>query len=157
MPGILSISSILVPMQQRPLLLPTACIAEVQDYSRPEDNYSETDWLLGDVLWRGQKIPVVSFERMNQGRFAEFSASNRIAVMNRTTKNERLPFYGMVIQGIPQPLTLMREEVRNSAEEPGPMEKHRVMMRDIPASIPDLAILEQRLEETVTEATPVAQ
>ncbi len=143
------ISSVLIPMQQRPLLIPSACIAAVQDYSRPEQNYPETEWLLGDLLWRGIKIPVVSFERLNGGRFAEFSATNRIAIMHRTGKSDDLPFYAMVVQGIPQPLTLMREEVRNSAEEKGPMEKHRVILREVPASIPDLILLEQKVTEII--------
>lgn len=140
-----TISSVLIPMQQRPLLIPSACIAGIQDYSRPEDNYPETEWLLGDLDWRGTKIPVISFERLNQGRFAEFSATNRIAIMHRTSKNDSLPFYAMVVQGVPQPLTLVREEVRNSAEEKGPMEKYRIIMRDVPASIPDLSLVEQKL------------
>lgn len=144
------ISSVLMPMQQRPLLIPSACIVGIQDYSRPEQNYPDTEWLLGDLRWRGIKIPVVSFERLNQGRFAEFSATNRIAIMHRTSKNDNLPFYAMVVQGVPQPLTLVREEVRNSAEEKGPMEKHRVILRDVPASIPDLELLEQKIAAVIS-------
>ena len=144
------ISSVLIPIQQRPLLIPSACIAGIQDYSRPEQNYPDTEWLLGDLRWRGIKIPVVSFERLNQGRFAEFSATNRIAIMHRTSKNDNLPFYAMVVQGVPQPLTLVREEVRNSAEEKGPMEKHRVILRDVPVSIPDLMLLEQNVMEALS-------
>ncbi|WP_257264760.1 chemotaxis protein CheW [Endozoicomonas sp. ONNA2] len=139
------ISSVLIPMQQRPLLIPSACIAGIQDYSRPEANYPETEWLLGDLDWRRTIIPVVSFERLNQGRFAEFSATNRIVIMHRTSNNASLPFYAMVVQGVPQPVTLVREEVRNSAEEKGPMEKYRIIMRDVPASIPDLSLVEQKL------------
>ncbi|WP_066016065.1 chemotaxis protein CheW [Endozoicomonas atrinae] len=144
------ISSVLMPMQQRPLLIPSACIAGIQDYSRPEQNYPETEWLLGDLSWRGMKIPVVSFERLNKGRFAEFSATNRIAIMHRTDKNDDLSFYAMVVQGVPQPLKLVREEVRNSAEEKGPMEKYRVILRDVPASIPDLSLLEQKISEVIS-------
>ena len=146
-------SSVLIPMQQRPLLLPAACIADIQNYSRPDDNYPDIDWLLGDIHWRGQTIPLISFERMNQGRFAEFSATNRVAIMNRTTKDKHglIPFYAIVTQGVPQPLTLMHEEIRNSAEEPGVIEKHRVILREIPASIPDLKNLELQLQGALSE------
>ncbi|USE36747.1 chemotaxis protein CheW [Endozoicomonas sp. SCSIO W0465] len=137
-------------MQQRPLLIPSACIADIENYSRPEPNYPEAEWLLGDLNWRGAKIPVVSFERLNRGRFAEFSATNRIAVMHRTSKNNRLPFYAMVVQGVPQPLTLVREEVRSATDETGPMEKYRVLLREVPASIPDLYLLEQKINEVIS-------
>lgn len=144
------IAAVLMPVQQRPLLLPSACIAGFQDYSRPEPNYPKTEWLLGDLNWRGTKIPVVSFERLNRGQFAEFSATNRIAVMHRTGKSDSLPFYAMVVQGVPQPLTLVREEILHLAEEKGPMEKYRVILRDFPASIPDLSLLEQKINEVIT-------
>ncbi len=150
------ISAVLIPMQQRPLLAPTACIAGIQNYSRPEPNYPQTHWLLGDISWRGIKIPLASFERLNNGRFAEFSATNRIAIMHRTGKHYDLPFYAIVVQGVPQPLTLMQEEIRNSAEKKGPLEKHRIILRDIPAAIPDLYLLEQNIKEIVasTEFEP---
>ncbi|WP_067582287.1 chemotaxis protein CheW [Endozoicomonas ascidiicola] len=143
-------TSVLLPIQQRPLLIPAVCLAGNTDYIRPEDNYPELDWLLGDIRWRGEKVPVISFERMNKGRFTEFSATNRIAIINRTTKGSSYGFYGLVVQGIPQPLTIVKEELRNSAEEAGPMEQHRVILKDIPASIPNLTLLEQALEQAVS-------
>ena len=148
--------SVLLPIQRRPLLIPAACLAGNIDYSRSEDNYPELDWLLGDIRWRGVQIPLISFERMNKGRFTEFSATNRIAIINRTTKGDQYDFYGIVVQGVPQPLTIIKEELRNSAEEAGPKEKHRGILKDIPASIPNLTMLEQALDEVVAiqEATP---
>ena len=149
------ISAVLIPMQQRPLLVPAICVAGIRNYSRPEPSYPQTQWLLGDIRWRGMKIPLISFERLNNGRFAEFSATNRITIMHRTGKNQDLPFYAIVAQGIPQPLTLMQEEVRNSAEDKGLMEKHRIILRDIPAVIPNLYLLEQKVQEVV--ASPLVE
>ena len=141
------IQSLLVPMQQKPLLLPMACLAEVIDYFRPENSTDEDDWYLGDIEWRGVLIPLVSFERFNQNRFTEFSATARIAIMNKTVDTAKHGFYGLVVQGIPQPLTLTRGDIHPSSDEPGPAEISRIIVRDLPATIPDLEELEEQLSE----------
>ena len=141
------IQSLLVPMQQKPLLLPMACLAEVIDYFRPENSTDESDWYLGDIEWRGVLIPLVSFERFNKSRFTEFSATARIAIMNKTVDSAKHGFYGLVIQGVPQPLTLTRGDIHFSDDEPGPAEISRVMVKALPATIPDLEELESQLSE----------
>ncbi|MGI9280522.1 MAG: chemotaxis protein CheW [Endozoicomonas sp.] len=150
-----SLKSRLIPMQQKPLLLPASCIADVVDYSRPSGGSQENKWFLGEIDWRGQTVPLISFERINGGRFAEFSATARIAVMHSSTGNEQLPFYGMVIQGIPQELDLNAGDIQLVNETDsiaGSAETSRVTVRDIPAAIPDLEQLEQQLSALLTAA-----
>ena len=144
-----SISGILLPLQQRPLLMPVACIAEVLGYHRPTESHLGVDWVLGFIRWRGQQLPLISFELFNKGRFAPFSANNRIVVMHRTTNGDNMPFYAMVIQGTPKPLTIKNTELKRSSEEAGPAEKGRAMLRDIPVTLPDLAQIELSLEDLV--------
>lgn len=146
-----SIAGILLPLQQRPLLLPVACIAEVLGYHRPVEHKRGTDWILGDIRWRGLQLPLISFELFNQGRFTPFSVNNRIAVMHRTTSDssDTMPFYAMVIQGTPRPLTLKNTELKRSSEASGPAEKGRAMLRETPVTLPDLALIEQTLEDLV--------
>ncbi len=144
------LSSILVPLQQRPLLLPVNCVADVIDYTRPDSRNKQRDnqsanWHLGEIKWRNTSVPLVSFELLNKGRFAEFSATNRIVIMNRTTHYSKHPFYAIVIQGLPKPMLLNRGDVNTSTEKAGPLEKMRVMLREIPASIPNLELLEKQL------------
>ena len=144
-----SISGILLPLQQRPLLMPVACIAEVLGYHRPSDSHLGVDWVLGFIRWRGLKLPLISFELLNKGRFTPFSANNRIVVMHRTTNGDNMPFYAMVIQGTPKPLTIKNTELKRSSEEAGPAEKGRAMLRDTPVTLPDLAQVELKLEDLV--------
>ena len=140
-----NVDSRLVPMQQKPLLLPATCIAEVIDYSRPTDAPKVNDWYLGEVNWRGLSIPLVSFERVNKGRFADFSATARIAVLHSTAGNEQQPFYGVVVQGIPQEMRVAEDEISLAPEPGGPAEMSRVIVKGIPAAIPDLQRLESEL------------
>ncbi len=140
------IKSLLVPMQQKPLLLPIACLAEVIDYPHPDKTFDKNEnWYLGDITWRGLEIPLVSFERFNHSQFNEVTATARIAVMNRTTETSKHGFYGMIIQGVPQPLTLSKGDVQPSNDQPGPAEMSLIVVKDLPAIIPDLEELEQKL------------
>ncbi len=142
-----TIDSLLLPMQQRPLFVPTECIADVIDYSRPTKAESDEDWYLGKIDWRGLSIPLITFERANQGRFAEFSATARIAVMNSTTGNKQLPFYGMVIQGVPQSIPVTEIDVRESTDPSGPAEITRLIVKEIAVAIPNLPRMEKLLTD----------
>ena len=154
MSGNNTIASLLVPLQQRPLLLPTACVVEVLEYSRPTKKASDHPWLLGETRWRGQEIPVISFELLNQRKFAEFSATNRIMIVRRTTEECEIPFYAMVIQGLPQPLELSKDDIKPSQEDVGTAEKMQVTFKNVPVALPDLGLVEESLSKALlsTEA-----
>ena len=140
-----TIATLLIPMQQKPLLVPEACIAEIVDYRRPTPGQQQADWYLGNVGWRGLEIPLISFERLNQGRFADFSATARIAIMHNTSGNPDLPFYAVVIQGLPQPVPAKETDVKSAAADSGPAEMARVLVREMPAVIPNLPLVEEQL------------
>ena len=146
-----AIKSLLVPMQQTPLLLPLACLAEVIDYFRPFDQADTNSWHLGSVDWRGTQIPLVSFERFNETDFSPLASTSRIAVINKTTEEGKFGFYGVVIQGIPQPLRLTRGDVFPSDDELGPAEVTRMVVKEISVMIPDLEELEVQLSELDSE------
>ena len=147
MSGHNTMSSLLVSLQQTPLLLPMACVVEVLDYTRPASISTDNDWLLGSIHWHGKKIPIVSFELLNHRQFTEFSASNKIMVVRRTTEQGVIPFYGVVTQGLPKPIELSKEEVSISAEQPRPAEKMQVLYKEVSAVLPDLGYLEEKLSE----------
>jgi chemosensory pili system protein ChpC len=62
--GTTEIPSLLVPMSGCKLVLPTVSVAEMVVYQAPQvslDSSSETpQWFLGNFLWRGVQVPMVS-------------------------------------------------------------------------------------------------
>lgn len=138
-------------MQQKPLLLPMICIAEVIDYFRPEKETRKDTWYMGIIEWRGSLIPLISFERFNGYRFTEFSATAKIAIMNKTLKTSKYNFYGVVIQGVPQPLTLAKADIFPSTKDPGPGEASRIIVRELPAAIPNLELIEKQITQLTIE------
>ncbi|MDP0590007.1 MAG: chemotaxis protein CheW [Candidatus Endonucleobacter bathymodioli] len=139
------IKSLLIPMQQLPLLLPLACLAEVIEYLRPDNITGNDDWYLGTIDWRGMTVPLVSFERFNRNRFTEFATTAKIAIMNKTSDTSKYGFYGLVIQGVPQSLVLTRGDIHPSSDDLGPGEASRIVVRELSAVIPDLEEMEEHL------------
>ncbi len=139
------IKSLLLPLQQHPLLLPMACLAEVIDYIQPESIQEDNHWYLGNIDWRGVTVPLMAFERINEQQFTSHSITTRIAILKKTLTNTRYSFYGLIIQGVPQPLTLGKQDILPSNEVTGPAERRQAIINGLPAIIPNLASVEHKL------------
>lgn len=97
------INSLLLPLADRQLLVPAVTIAEMIPFQAPQkDNGSLPGWYLGDIVWRQLHIPVVSYEVMCGDNMPPSGLSCRIAVLNNTGVSQRLPFLGLLTQGIPR-------------------------------------------------------
>ena len=139
----------LVPLSDMQMVLPNTCIAEVIPYQPPEPVENSPDWLLGMINWRGVTIPVISFEAVNGLDFHDDPKENRIAVLNGISGNAELPFYGLVVQGIPRLLTLDRSSI-SAVSKPDtklPMSLEQTQIGDESAVIPDQDKIEKMLKK----------
>ena len=137
------IHSQLIATQSRSLLLPNTAIAEIVRYAAPQPADHAPVWMLGTMVWRGLRIPVVSYERASGEAVTEYDSHARIAVLNGVHSGAALQFYAIVIRNNPRLLKILRDDVRK--ESGGDREKfqlQQVIVNDISAIIPDLAALE---------------
>jgi chemotaxis signal transduction protein len=56
-----AVQCLLLPVGSQSLLLPRACVAEVISSPVVEALPGAADWMAGHTVWRGQRIPVVSW------------------------------------------------------------------------------------------------
>jgi chemosensory pili system protein ChpC len=139
-----TIHSQLLTTQSRSLLLPNTAIAEIVHYATPQLVDNAPDWLLGTMVWRGLRIPVVSYERASGDVSMQYDKRARIAVLNGVHSGAALQFYAFVISNNPRLLKLSRDDVRK--QDGGDRDKfqlQQVVVNNITAIIPDLAALEQ--------------
>lgn len=138
------ISSLLLPVNGRNLLLPNTSVAEIIDYVPPVPVQGAPDWFLGHVQWRGVRLPVLSFDAANGSEAGPASARARIAILNTIgPQRQRLPFLAIVTQGIPRLIKVQEEEIsRQDGEQPGQAEQVRVRISGEEATIPNLEFLE---------------
>ncbi len=146
------IPSLLVPIVDKLLMLPTVSVAEMLPYRKPSLKSEEIGqmppWFLGHVKWRGISIPMISYEAINGGAIADIKAVSQMSVLNSTGVHPKLPFLCFPTQSIPR---LSRVSPDNIKEESNaqlePYDKMHVMVNDIAATIPNVS----KLEEAVVE------
>jgi chemosensory pili system protein ChpC len=143
--GIIEVASLLIPLNDKQLLLPNVTVAEIIPYRAPTVISDHSKWLLGQLEWRNINIPVLSYEALSGAEVPPIEGA-RLAVVNGTGKNPNLPFYAILIQGIPK-LTHVKEDdiVTVEAMHSGPYDQMAVSLFDEQAMIPDLEMIENEL------------
>ena len=94
---------VMIPMTDRQLLLPNVSIAEVVDFNSTDPGANTPDWLVGYLDWRGQTLPVISYDAANGGALTVPGENRgRIIVLNTIgPEHNKAPFMALVTQGIP--------------------------------------------------------
>lgn len=145
-PAVTQISTLLVPVSGKLLVLPNVNVAEIIPFTRPTPIEDVPTWYLGGFQWRNTRVPLVSFEAINDEPFAGRSSNLRIAILNNVIGDPTLPFCGIVTEGLPRLMRLLPEEI---AEDPeamiGPAEVARVLVNGERAAIPNVAYIQQQV------------
>jgi len=142
------ISSMLLPVEGRTLLLPGVVVAEIVTFVTPEPDDSEDvpAWFLGHIYWRNQRVPLAAFETLSGGGVPFISSHCRIAILNNTGMSHQLNFFAILLQGTPKLLRLTPEELfvnNEKISEEG--EKLHVTIGGEEAVIPDVEFIERAI------------
>lgn len=141
------VRSLCIPLQgQRSLLLPNVAVAEIVDYQEPVPVEGAPQWLLGEISWRGQQLPLVHYEALCGDGLTERQRDARLAIINTVKDHGGVAFYALLTAGIPR---LLRVGADLSAQADGQFldaqTLAQVELNGQAATIPDL----DSVEETV--------
>ena len=139
------IPSLLVPLHGKNLLLPNVAVAEVIPYDAVQPVAEAPEWLLGITRWRGQTIPVVSFEVVRGDHMPPLSEDAQLVVLNTVLGDGGVAFYAVVTAGIPHLRSVTPDKLEGSEVfdgVPSADELRRVRIEGEAAIIPDLKALE---------------
>jgi chemosensory pili system protein ChpC len=144
------VSCVILPLRNRELLVPAACVAEVLPWrpmtARPDAPATTPGWYLGEIDWHEEAVPVADFECLCGAAAPPSGATGRcLVVMNRVTPAGLRPFYALAVAVMPRLVQLAQIDV--VAEEPpgAAAEALRVRVGTELVVIPDLAYLEEQL------------
>nr|WP_298147767.1 chemotaxis protein CheW [uncultured Pseudomonas sp.] len=140
-----SLTSLIVPLADRQLLLPNVAVAELIPYRAPQASPGTPSWFLGQIAWRELQLPLLSFEAASGGR-SEVSADARIAVINALGGRPEVKFIALLVQGIPRSLKV-GPDLQHAGVELEPLELEAVSIGEEVLKIPDLIALEQMLAD----------
>lgn len=143
-----TVHSLLLPINKEILLLPNAAVAEVIAYSEPEKVNDAPEWLLGIMNWRERRIPLVSFEVISDGDAGPMHKNCRIAILNTLNGNDRVPYIGVLMQGLPSLQVVRPSSIQytDKPSEPRQSIKAYVNLNGVAALIPDIDDLESRIQ-----------
>ena len=137
------LACVLIPLQGSQLLLPSVCVAEILPWRRIKAIEGAPDWCIGLLGWRGEVVPVVRFERLNQPHSDAPALARCLVVMNRTGDNGALPFYALAADGLPRLVQLSDGDLGDDEGRVGKAEARGVRIGTETASIPSLDYIER--------------
>lgn len=145
----IQVRSQLIPLDGLYLVLPNTAIAEVISYSKPEAVESDAEWMLGQIIWRGLTIPLISFEAISLEKTVKPGKRSRVIVLNTLSGDESLPFYAILAQGIPRLMSLNESNIHDAPDIES-LPKQYVLRHTIidgqPVLIPDQEALENAIK-----------
>lgn len=139
------LNALLLPLAGCQLLVPQLVVAELVDFQSPRPLAGMPDGVLGEIRWREQPVPLLSFE-VACGAPACYPARARIAVLNALAGQPGRPFIALLLQGIPRALRVSGR-LPAAPRPPGLLEQAVALVDGQPVAIPDLRALERLLEE----------
>ncbi|WP_346838506.1 chemotaxis protein CheW [Microbulbifer sp. SAOS-129_SWC] len=137
------VSSLLLPLADGQLLVPVDTLSEVIAVQTPVAAYDAPDWYLGELNWREQRLPLLSFEVLRGKALAAPGDSGRIAVLNSGNPEGDLPFFALMLQGTPRLVRVTPDELAGREQPCSQGELMHVSLSGEEAVIPDLPTLER--------------
>ncbi len=142
--------AMLLPLQTDNLLLPEMMVAEVYRVSTIAVPAVAPDWYIGSVQWRGQSLPLISFEALNGMMARSADSVEYVAVINSLADHGHLPCYAVALNGQPSIVEVRDDDL--SFNEGRPRGRAEAMSISLSASdarytagIPNVEWVEQHL------------
>jgi len=140
------IDCLLIPLKDRNLLLPNVSVAEIIPFTHLLTTASAADWVLGRIDWRGTPVPVVCYEMLNNQTAPAPNPNARFAVINGIGGHANMPFFAILIQGIPRLVHIQERDIQEvEAMNMGAYDQAAVTLDEGQAMIPDLDRVEEIL------------
>jgi chemosensory pili system protein ChpC len=148
------IRCVLIPSGGVRLLLPNASVAEVITLAGVEPVADAPEWLVGRIVWRGWRVPLVRFDHVAALPEDGSNQAPRVAVLKGVSNHPDMPYIAVLTHGFPRLTTLNAElllPTHDGHDLPFGV-RARVLVRDDTAVIPDLEALEDTLIGMLAEA-----
>ncbi len=140
------IRSVMIPIQGGRLLLPNATVAEVVLYRKPDPVEGAPPWVLGTIVWRGWRVPVILPAVLAQRENEEDPSRANLAILKAlggTVSHVAVP-----ARGVPRLTTVGPEDIETSDLPIGNGVLRPVTINGEAADIPDLDQIQQMLQAT---------
>ena len=146
------IRSLWIPLRGMNLLLPNMAVAEISSYRVPDRLPDMPDWMLGTVKWGDEEIAVVSLEALCGIRVPSNPVFSRLMIVNSVRQDSRIKNYAIVTAGLPGLIQFGHDTPDEYSDFEEEVLQCMVRIGNEEAIIPNLAYLQDMLEEQLDQA-----
>ena len=143
------VKCVLLTVNEDLLVLPNAAIAEIVPIRNIINVANKPDWMLGYLDWRGNSVPLVSFESLGGVRMPSLASGDvKAAVMYSVSDDKAFPYMSILVQGAPKVVSVDPTNIiaNNDEQLNHPAVEQKVVLLEDDASIVDLEKLEQLIK-----------
>lgn len=139
-----SIKCIILTLRNQNVILPDALVAEIISVKEIEEGANGPEWYLGDMKWRGTRVPLMSFEAAGGVEYAKVNLNTQAAILYTVSKDDgeenKHPYIGLVMSGVPHISHFSREQFKFDSDvaEDHPMVAQNVRINGASVSILDI-------------------
>ena len=143
------IRCIVAPLTFGHVLVPNIVVAELMDFTMPEPLRRAPNWILGELVWNGWQVPVISFEHLTSDSSANtITAKARILIIKTLGESIHVNYIGLVIQGLPKLKKITADNLLEKLADEFPEGVFsEVSVDDLEAMIPELGSLTRLVED----------
>jgi len=140
------VQCVVIPLQESRLLLPNECVAEILPWRRIKPLQAMPNWCMGILGWRGETIPVVRYELLNDHADGKLAEGRCIVVMNRTHMPMGPSFYAIAAEGLPRLLQINSEDLDQVEPVVGPADTTAIKLGTELVQVPNLELVERQVQ-----------
>ncbi|WP_407275590.1 hypothetical protein [Halothiobacillus sp. DCM-1] len=129
------------------IVVPYALVAEISEVMLPEGGSQLGRQDAAEVVWRGQRIVLVSLEAMFQGTVPTIGQRVRCAVLYGTNPDMALPYYAVLLSGVPRSEEWTADRLQQETRVEGELWQLTAQVDDRRVAVPDIRQLESRVDE----------
>lgn len=134
------------------LLLPNAAVAEIIPIKNIINVANKPNWMLGYLDWRGNSVPLVSFEAMGGARMPSLASGEiKAAILFSISDDKSFPYMSILTSGSPTIVNVNEADiVQNKEEIVHPAIENKIMLSKGNYSIMNLEKLENVIKSIMT-------
>ena len=129
------------------VIVPYAMVAEITEVMLPEGGTHLSRLDAAMVDWRAQRIPLVSLEAMLNEPLPTIGQRVRCAVMYGTNPDIALPYYAVLLSGVPRSEEVNAQSFSEEASSEGGFWRLSADLGGRRVGMPDIRLLESQIDE----------
>jgi len=111
------IPCMLIPLQQRYLLIPNTAIAEVIPMPKISSSEEQASYCLGQYQWNNEQITILDLEDLVEDKEGHSEGANKLCIIHSINKDNKLHAYALPCHGAPQLIHLNENGLRLVEDE----------------------------------------